>query len=174
LEVVEAVAIEYPIPDNKTSNVIRLKEFSVTVNEIDPQTFRMTGFEFPPTTAKDVTDATMPDVPMPISLSIPPNFFDNVQLAQGSKNMSNIAPRITNTVYQSEALFARRNNDTLVVGSIIASSTLSIGSHIVRVRDLSQPIELTFAKRPEYINGTNISCNFWDFSADGELIVDAL
>ena len=173
LEVVEAVAVDFPIPENETSNVIKLEEFSITVNEIDPETFRMTGFEFPPMTAKDVTDATSPDAPMsppmPISISIPQTFLDDVQLPQMSRNES-ISPRITNTVYQSEALFTRRNNNTFVVGSIIASATFSVGSRVVRVSDLSPPILLTFAKRPDVINGSNVSCNFWDFSADGELL----
>ena len=164
------MAVDFPIPENETSNVIKLEEFSITVNEIDPETFRMTGFEFPPMTAKDVTDATPPDAPMsppmPISISIPQTFLDDVQLPQ----TFNKTPRITNTVYQSEALFARRNNNTFVVGSIIASATFSVGSRVVRVSDLSPPILLTFAKRPDVTNGSNVSCNFWDFSADGELL----
>ena len=167
------MAVDFPIPENETSNVIKLEEFSITVNEIDPETLRMNGFNFPQMTAEDVTDATSPDAPMsppmPISISIPQTFLDDVQLPQMSKNES-ISPRITNTVYQSEALFARRNNNTFVVGSIIASATLSVGSRVVRVSDLSPPILLTFAKRPDVINGSNVSCNFWDFSADGELL----
>jgi hypothetical protein len=175
LEVVESIAIDFPIPENETSNVIELDAFSVTVNRIDPESesFKTMGFEFAPTKTDDSTDDGLspdqPKPPEPISLSIPPSFFENVALPPVTDNETTSQPiRISNTVYQTEALFTRRGNNSFVVGSIIASATLSVGSAITRVSNLDPPIVLIFAKRPEVINGSNVSCNFWDFSSDGE------
>lgn len=167
LEVVEAVAIDFPIPENETSNTIELEAFTITVNEIDLESF--TGFEFIPMTA-NVPQVDMLMATPTISLSIPASFLNDVQLPPSFKNESK-APRISNTVYQTDVLFSRRNNNSqFVVGSIITSATLSLGSTIVRVNKLDPPIVLTFAKREDIINGTNVSCNFWSFSADGELV----
>lgn len=167
LEVVEDVAREIPIPENETSVTIILTSFSVTVSELDPESFQ--GFSFVP--KKNVSDITAPRAP--ITLSIPQSFFESVNLPKNSENETNVAPRISNTVYDTDALFGRRNNNSFVVGSIIASATLSVGSQVVRVTGLDPPISLTFTKRPEVINGSNVSCNFWSFSADGEACMHA-
>lgn len=176
LEVVESVAIDFPIPENKTSNTVQLKGFTLTVSEITPETF--SGFEFAPmsTSVPTLGGTQLPGTPPPppppsISLSIPQTILNNVYFPSPPENGSSSPPgaRISNTVYQTDVLFRRRSNDSFVVGSVVGSATLSVGSVVVRVSNLEPPITLVFAKRADVLNGSNVSCNFWNFAADGEL-----
>ena len=85
-------------------------------------------------------------------------------------------PRITNAAYLTDALFSRQvDRNGSVVGSVIVAASLSASSRIdgevenVRVSNLDPPIRLVFLKSPSLVeNGSNPSCNFWDFRADGE------
>ena len=162
----EDVSINIPIPENQTSNTITLPSFSVTVSEINPETFA--GFDFMPesTNVTGIADTAKP----PVSLMLPGNFLQDIKIptSMNTSNNETVLPRISNTIYQTDTLFTRRNESKFVVGSIIASATLSLGSQIVRVRDLEPPLVLVFVKREDVINGTNITCNFWNFAADGE------
>lgn len=147
LEMVEVLAVNYPIPDT-TTVALDLTSLSITITKIDPEQFA--GFEF-----------TLPSV----SLTILPSLFDSIMLPQTPKNGSSFA-RISNIVYEMDTLFLLGENstDSPVVISVIASATLSVGSSVVQVSNLDPlPITLTFTRN--YNDGSNISCNVWAFDS---------
>jgi hypothetical protein len=163
------VAIHFPILENNTSETINLESFSVTVSQIDPLSFR--GFEFTMVPSDNLllvyeinsTDVLAP--PSSVSLSIPSSLFANVTLPP-----SPTGPRITNVVYRSDALFDDATNaDPGAVVSVVASATLSLGSQIISVDDLNPPITLNFSIRDDIQVFGNFTCNFWDFSGNGEM-----
>ena len=100
---------------------------------------------------------------------------------------TNTTIRITNSVYVNDLLFLRRGEESLQVGSIIISASVSSNN---RSETLDPPVRLTFMKNPvrntqflvfkvywQFIsnstpqsveNGTNTTCSFWDPTADSE------
>ena len=157
LQVVDTLAVQYPIPEAETSVTVVLTSLSVTISQIDPEGF--SGFEFTPPseftnpTAAVIDEGGPSDNPLPaVSLSIPQSLFDGILLPPTSGNL----PRISNIVYETDGLFGT----VPPTASFIVSATLSVGSGIVQVNNLNTPIILTFEK---LFNFEAFSCNFWDF-----------
>jgi hypothetical protein len=157
--VVDALAVQYPIPVTETSVTIVLTSLSVTINQIDPE--RFSGFEFTPPdpsefmnpTAAVIDEGGPSDNSLPaVSLSIPQSLFDGILLTSTADNL----PRISNIVYEADGLFGT----VPPPASFIVSATLSVGSGIVQVNNLNSPVILTFEK---LFNFEAFSCNFWDF-----------
>ena len=173
LNIVEDVAVSIAIPENETSADIVLSSFAVSVMETDPTAFQGQTFSIGKILSEDgelTSDSLNPSnlSQSTGSLAIPDNLFSSIPM-QFTRNTS---VRIVNAVYLNDVLFATRGNDTPnVVGSIILSTTLNANSEAVTVENLDPPIKMTFLKNPDLINGSNISCNFWDFSADGKSLV---
>ena len=169
----DEVADEIPIPENETSVVIPLTSFAISVQEVDPGSFSGQDFavdfgnefNFDEDTKIDANALNSQSSQPTASLSIPQNIFMSLNFTALSRgNGSSPLPRITNSVFLTDVLFARRNESKLVVGSIIMAASLSEG---LTVRNLSPPIELLFVKKPSVLNGSGSSCNFWDLGADG-------
>ena len=164
LNAVESVAENVAFAENETSAVIALNTFAVIVQEIvqeefTGQTFSVTlGDEFDfqgsqpiNTSALVVENTDMSDGPLLAltgSITIPPSILE-ITMALPA-NVSN-GTRITHSVFLSDALFLRRNqqNDTAQVGSIIIAASLFsplVGD--IAIDNVSPPINLTFARRP--------------------------
>ena len=168
LEIMEALAVSYPIPETDASDSINfdLTHLSVTISQVDQEMFA--GFEFTPSPANITENGEQPsDLPFStVSLSTPPSLFDNITLPHTSENGSSL-PRISSIVYETDGLFLGPfSSHPIVVTSVIATATLSVGSHIVEVSDLDPPIILVFAKLGSI---SSISCASWNF--DGKLIL---
>ena len=164
-----------PFPENESEIIISLTSFAIAVQEFNPQTF--TGqvfsaglgadFNFDKDKpidlnalmiGKSTSGATMETA----SLSIPQTIFNSL-----GKNTTNT--RITNSVFLNDALFLGRNNTSVLeVGGIIIAAALSNGR---TVENLKPPVMITFLKKPSLENGSDTTCRFWDFSADGEVLV---
>ena len=167
---VEGVAERIPLPENKTSVVIPLTSFAISVLEVDQNAF--TGqdfsanfgesFDFNQDQTIDINAISLKKTPnFTAFLSIPATIFnDSAALSNGTS----APPRITNSVYLTDTLFVKREKNNLEVGSIVMAASLSNNK---RVENLLDPILITFLKKPSVENGTNSSCNFWDFGADG-------
>ena len=174
----ESVAQSVPIPPEETSLVFPLDFFAVAVMDLNPDEFQGQDFSINVRDDVDFGDGTTiggVDISFEssqqatASLTIPENLVRDM-VTPG------MVPRITNAAYLTDALFSRQvdRNDS-VVGSVIVAASLSASSRIdgevenVRVSNLDPPIRLVFLKRPSLVeNGSNPSCNFWDFRADGE------
>ena len=161
LNVVNAVGLNIPIPENKTSVVVSKHVLSLAMRNIQVDQF--SGLTFSAALEYDSLDkipgqslSYERDNNSVSSIAIPDNIFQDINL-----NQSDI--RIINVIYLAESLFLRRNESNFTVGGIIAS--VSIGNK--SVEGLQDPIMLNFTKRPEVENATNASCNFWDPLADG-------
>ncbi len=72
-----------------------------------------------------------------VSMRLPSNLFESVN------NTNNGTTRITNTVYITDSLFARRNTNNLDVASIIVSA--GIPGRIVR--NLDPPVTIEFLQK---------------------------
>lgn len=155
------------IPENETYERFQQDLFSVMVTEIDPETFEGQIFSF----LDGVPSLESSDEARP-SISIPDNLFEIFQ-SEGS-NSSASSYRIVYSVYLNDTLFVRREERNDSVGSVIIAATLfqinsTGGARAVRVENLVDPaVTLVFERNPAFENSTNTTCNFWDFSADGE------
>lgn len=173
-----------PIPENETSLVFSLKVLAVAVTELDPGTFQGHNFSINVGGAMEFNDGTTigdDDVSFEASreatasLSIPAELL-------GSETEPGAVFRITNTAYLTDSLFTgQEESSDFVVGGVIVSASLSMtssnGGYVesVKVVNLDPPISLTFMKRPSLVeNGTNTSCNFWDFAANGKITIELL
>ena len=164
----EALAVSYPIPETQASVNFDLTHLSVTTSQIDQEMFA--GFEFTPPSASMTAKGEQPsDVLLPtVSLSIPPSLFNDIMLPHTAVN-ENSHPRISNIVYETDGLFlGLMMANPILKASVVASTTLSVGSHIVPVSNLDPPIVLVFAKL--HSTTENITCSFWNFQIEGEPI----
>lgn len=152
----EALAVTYPLSETEESVNLDLTHFSVTISQIDEM---FAGFEFPPPSANVTNDTN--DVP--VSLSIPPSLYDDILLFQTPENESSI-PRISNIVYNTEGLFL--GVFAVYPLSVIATATLSVGSHIIQVSNLDPPIIINFKK---LVSTPQVSCVFWNFDGKPEV-----
>ena len=173
LNVIEDVAEKIPLPENKTSVVIPLTSFAISVREVDPDMSNFTGLEFSANFGDSFefnSDQTIETNALSFSktpnftaiLNVPASVF-NISMTQSS-NRTSAPPRITNSVFLSDTLFVRRTKENLTVGSLVMAAALSNNR---RVENLANPIRMTFLKSPSVENGTDPSCNFWDLGADG-------
>ena len=191
---VEEVAQTIPIPVNETIATILLEDFAVTVVEI-PEGNEFLGHDFSVDLGMrfisedanlslnegDISFKASPEATA--SLSIAKDFFEipSVRMTLTNRNYDeSFSLRIINSVYLSDVFFVRPSASTsnASVGGIILSSTLflinSTTTSVVRVTDLDPPITLTFMKKQSLANDTNTSCNFWDFRANGQCIVQSI
>lgn len=176
----ENVAQSVSIPENETT-LFQLDSFAVAVKDLNPDTFQKLHFSI------DVNSTVIRDSDISFeensgeattaSLNIPGNILRNLTTSESSEGNSSI-PRITIVAYLNDSLFSRQEerNDS-VVGSIVLAASLSVSSsdggkvENVKVVNLDPPVQLVFLKKPSAEKGTNTSCNFWDFSADGKPMI---
>ena len=146
LESIQLVAAKIPIPENETGPVILLQTlFAVSVQEVNPQNFE-----------SQVLSVSLGDSPFSktqdvlrednlnffkvnnstASITLPKNLFDSFPASNFS--------RITQLVFLNDALYLRRNETSLEVGSIIIAASVAEGI----IEHLEPPISLTFLKNP--------------------------
>ena len=172
----ETVSERIPLPENMSQIVIPLTSFAIAVKEVDPNNFNGqvfsaglgNDFNFDSNKPIDSSalqiDQEKSDAAAALqtaSLKIPAGIFKGMTQRQAK-------PRITNSVFLTDALFSRRTNSStgiLEVGGIIMAAALS---NKETVENLNPPVSLTFLKKPSLENGTNTTCRFWDFLADGK------
>ena len=190
LDAVQTVTAEIPIPVNHTGPVILPQDsFAVSVQVVNPEEFDKQVFSVSlgdnpfseadlelNTNTLDFSSMTSSTA----SLTLPQNLFDSVRVS----NLS----RITQSVFLTDALYLRRNESVLKVGSVI------IGASVVNstIEELEPPISLTFLKNPvsmqlikEFLhthtpqsnlfatlqlieNVTDLLCTFWNPQLDGK------
>ncbi len=147
----QTVVAAIPIPENETQVVIPLKSFAVSVQEVQPddfagQTFSAlfgSNFDFEDDETINASGLVFTDnANATASLTLPSNLFSYLGNNMNLTNMST-HPRITQSVFLTDSLFLRRENNNLEVGSIIIAAAIS-GS---TVSGLDPPIALTFVKR---------------------------
>ena len=159
-----AVAMNIPIPENQTTTAIPLSLFLLAVRRVEQSEFsgQTFGVNLDQTLGlSDSQDSYGYDgnSDSSNSINIPENIFDQIG--------TNLTVRISNTVFLKETLFVRRNESNFTVGGIIISASIGNNS----VKGLQDPIRINFTKGPVVENGTNTSCNFWDPSADGKILI---
>ena len=155
LEAIEFVVDDIPIRNNSEPVVITRRSFAVSVQRVDLDQFMERGQTFSVNlglfsdintteniNSNDLSFETR-DTQSTGSLSLPNNLFSAIS------NTGNDS-RITHSVFLSDSLFLRRQNNNLKVGSLIISASI-VGS---TVDDLNSPITLSFLKNPvlSYIN----------------------
>ena len=145
-ESIEDVTESIPIPENETQVVLTRETFAVAVQEVEPDSFEgltfsadiSNGFE-DANTQLDMSSLSFSETDEAIaSLSLPPTLFDN--LVNASRNNT----RITQSVFLTDSLFLRRENNFSEVGGIILAASV-VGN---RVTGLDPPIQLNFLKNP--------------------------
>ena len=141
------MAAEIPIPENETGPVTLSQSlFAVSVQEElesqilsvslghDPFSDTQTELNEESLIFSTVKSSTA-------SITLPQNLFDSLPASNSS--------RITYLVFLNDALFLRRNDSTLKVGSIIISTSIVNRT----VEGLEPPVSLTFLKNPVSIKG---------------------
>ena len=146
LESVQLVAAEIPIPDNETGPVVLLQSsFAVSVQEVNSQKFESQVLsvslgDSPFSGTKNISSEDSLNFSAvnhsTASITLPANLFDSLPASNSS--------RITQLVFLNDALYLRRNESSLEVGSIIIVT--SVAEEIIE--HLEPPISLTFLKNP--------------------------
>ena len=121
------------------------ESFAVAVQEVEPDNFPGLTFSadvangFDDTSSQlDMDSLSFSETDAAIaSLSLPRSLFDNLN---ASKNNT----RITQSVFLTDSLFLRRENNFSVVGGIIIAASV-VGTTL---RGLDPPIQLNFMKNP--------------------------
>ena len=139
LDAIERVSENIPIPENETSALITQSTFAVSVQKVDPMTF--TGVNI--SAVIESFDEPKIDEPMlnmissaksTGSLSLPSNLL---QKANGT--------RVTLSVFVTNSLFLRRDNNNTEIASIIIAAGV-VG--VQRVENLDPPIMAVFQRNP--------------------------
>ena len=158
-----------PIGNNSEPVVITRRSFAVSVQQVDfdqfmerSQTFSVNlGLFSDLNTTENINSNDlsfeMRDTQSTGSLSLPNNLFSAISI-NGNDS------RITHSVFLSDSLFLRRQNNNLEVGSLIISASI-VG---LTVDDLNPPITLSFLKNPvlSYIYLLKIIILYIDNSLD--------
>ena len=141
LDAFERVSEGIPIPENKTSAIVTQTTFAIAVQKVDPMTFSGLNFS---AVSSGFTDQSinksgllfnmMSSVRSTGSMSLPSNLL---QKANGT--------RVTLSVFITNSLFLRRENNNTEIASIILAAGV-VG--IMKVENLNPPIVATFRKNP--------------------------
>ena len=134
------------IPDNHTGPVILpLDSFAVSVQDVDPEEFGTQTFsvslgdnpfsEFDMRLNENSLDFSSV-TSSTASLTLPQNLFDSLQFSNSS--------RITHSVFLTDALYLRRNDSVLEVGSVVIAASVVNST----IEGLEPPVSLTFQKKP--------------------------
>lgn len=137
----EQVTDQLPIPENETSVLLRQDKFAVSVQQIDSTTFN--GLNFSTMLTNFSSDQKISSNSLvfnhPIDLSSTGSIALPSDLPLNKDN--NSQPRITLSVFASDALFLRRNKNNLEVGSIILAASV-VG--VERVSNIDPPVTMMF------------------------------
>ena len=142
LESVQLVAAEIPIPENVTEPVVlSQRSFAVSVQEeFESQALSVSLGDNP--FSDNHTELSEDSLifsavkSSTASIALPRNLYDSLP--------ASYSLRITHLVFLNDALFLRRNDSSLKVGSIIISPSIENRT----VEGLDPPISLTFLKNP--------------------------
>ena len=152
-----------PIPENETTVVIPLSSFAVSVQEIEEESFEGVSFsallgdtfEFNNKENQVFNEESLVFEEIPqatASITIPNDLFSgntltipSLSLNESSVTLTAPRRRIIHSVYLNDALFVRRNENGLKVGSIVISASVSGG---IIIENLSTPIVMQFLKSP--------------------------
>ena len=140
------VIAEIPITDNRTGTVILAYDsFAVSLQEVNPEEFEMQVFSvnlgrnpFSDDDLKLSEDSLnfSPVTSLTASLILPQNLLNSPTVS----NCSSIA----RSVFLSDALYLRRNESFLKVGSVVIEASVVNRT----IDELDDPISLTFQKNP--------------------------
>ena len=141
------MAAEIPIPENATGPVVlSQRSFAVSVQkELGLQALSVSLGDSP--FSDNQTELSEDSLifstvkSSTASITLPQNLFDSLPASNSS--------RITHLVFLNHALFLRRNDSSLTVGSIIISASIINRT----VEGLEPPVSLTFLKNPVSIIG---------------------
>lgn len=134
-----------PISENETQVVLIRNSFAVAVKEVEPDNFTGLSFSADVTNAFDDTNSQLDNNSLSFvesdgataSFLLPHSLFD-------SFSSSNNSTRLTQSVFLSDLLFLRREENFTEVGGIILATSV-VGN---RVTELDPPIQLSFVKNP--------------------------
>ena len=135
----ERVSETIPIPENETSALVTQSTFAVSVQRVDPMTFTGLSISAVIESFEDqridelLLNMMMSNERSTGSLSLPNNLL---QRANGS--------RVTMSVFATNSLFLRRDNNNTEVASIIMSASV-VGT---TVENLDSPIMLALQRNP--------------------------
>ena len=138
LDAVERVSENIPIPENETSALLTQSTFAVSVQKVDPMTFTGLSISAVIESFDDqridqlMVDMMMSNERSTGSLTLPNNLL---QKANGT--------RVTMSVFATNSLFLRRDNNNTVVASIVISASV-VGTP--RVENLDPPVVIAFQK----------------------------
>ena len=146
LQSTELLAAEIPIQENETGPVILSQSsFAVSVQEANPQEFE------PQVLSVSLGESPFSDPQIQLnedslgfsavnystaSIALPQNLFNSLP----ASNSSNIL----HLVFLTDALYLRRNDSSLEVGSIIIAA--SVADRVIE--EVEPPISITFLKNP--------------------------
>ena len=144
LESVEIVVTDLPIPENETGPVILSQSlFAISVQEVNTQGFESqtlsvslgdSPFSDTQTELSEESLSFSASMSSTSSITLPQNLFSSLPASNSS--------RITHLVFLNNALFLRRNDSSLKVGSIIISASIVNRT----VEGLEPPVSVTFLK----------------------------
>ena len=130
----ERVSENIPIPENETSALIIQSTFAVSVQKVDPMTFTGLSISVVIDDQGLMVNMTMSNKRSTGSLSLPRNLL---QKANGT--------RVTMSVFSTNSLFLRRDNNNTEVASIVIAASV-VGTP--RVENLDPPIMAVFQRKP--------------------------
>ena len=141
LDALERVSENIPIPENETLALVTQTTFAVSVHKVDLETFN--GLNFSAVLGnfsaqqidKNALLFNMMSSDRPTgSLSLPSNLLDKAN-----------STRVTLSVFNTNALFLRRNDNLNEIGSIVIAAGV-VGTS--RVKNLNPPVEIAFQRNP--------------------------
>ena len=153
LEAIESVVESIPITNISEPVIITQQSFAVSVQQVDIVEFTQSGQTFSVNyrgysdenqtlNSNDLLFGTTSQQHT-ASISLPHNLLSTVP------NITNNT-RITHSVFITDSLFLRRNNNFLEIGSVIISTTV-VGTD--EINKLDPPVGLSFLINPVSIEG---------------------
>ena len=145
LEAIESVVENIPITNFSEPVIITQKSFAVSIQQVDIEEFKQFGQTFSVNyrgftdgnktlTSNDLVFGMGSQQPTTAAINLPNNLLNTLQ------NVINNT-RITHSVFTTDSLFLRRNNNFLEVGSVVISTSVVWKDTL---RSLNPPVNLNF------------------------------
>ena len=149
LEAIESVVENIPITNFSEPVIITQKSFAVSIQQVDIEEFKQFGQTFSVNyrgftdgnktlTSNDLVFGMGSQQPTTAAINLPNNLLNTLP------NVINNT-RITHSVFTTDSLFLRRNNNFLEVGSVVISTTVVEKDTL---RGLNPPVNLNFLVNP--------------------------
>ena len=169
LEAIESIVENIPIKNISEPVIIIQQSFAVSIQQVNIEEFKQFGQTFSVNyrgftdrnktlTSNDLVFGMNSQQPTTAAINLPNNLLSTLP------NVTNNT-RITHSIFTTDSLFLRRNNNFLEVGSVVISTTV-VGKDTLR--GLNPPVNLNFLVKPvssyksnvTYLSFLNLDCKW--------------